>query len=51
MNEELQGLKNFCANIKPAMLKVKEGKKLTAVEQQKIVQFYLEVVHVISTIE
>lgn len=49
--EQLQGLKNFTANIKPTMLKIKDGKKPIASEMQSILQFYLEVVDYLSKAE
>ena len=41
----MDGIKNFCVNIKPVMLKVKNGEKLTNSERDQILQFYLEVVN------
>ena len=46
--EQKQGLRNFTQNIKPVMLKCKDGKRLTKNEQKQIVEFYLEVVDFIS---
>jgi hypothetical protein len=50
MNAKLEGLKNFCQNVKPVMLKLhrtphhgKVSAKLTHDERQQVVQFYLEV--------
>ena len=42
------GLRNFVRNIEPEMMKCKDGVRLTKAEQQHIVQFYLETVHVLS---
>ena len=39
----MEDLKNFLINIKPIMLKVKNGEELTDNEREEIVQFYLEV--------
>lgn len=44
----MENLKNFCANIKPTMLKVKNGEKLSESERNQIVQFYLEVAAVLA---
>lgn len=46
---QLEGLKNFAVNIKPTMLKIKEGKKLTQSELQAILQFYLEVMDYLAS--
>lgn len=43
--EKKQGLKNFIVNIKPVMVKCRDGKKLTKDEQKTIVAFYLEVIN------
>lgn len=40
---QLQGLKNFAVNIKPTMLKIKDGKRIHPDELQNVLQFYLEV--------
>jgi len=51
---QLEGLKNFSLNIQSTMLKIKEatrrGKaaKLGSLEQNSILQFYLEVVDYLS---
>jgi hypothetical protein len=42
-NQEFEGLKNFTRNIKPVILKIKDGKKLTQSELNQIKEFYLEV--------
>ena len=43
--ERLQGIKNFAINIKPIMVKIRNGKKPpTTQELHDILQFYLEVV-------
>jgi len=39
----VEDIKNFCINIKPVMLKVKNGKKLIESDRNLIVQFYLDV--------
>lgn len=44
----MEGIKNFCISIKPIMLKVKNGEKLTEDDRYRIVQFYLEVVNIAS---
>ena len=47
--EQIQGIKNFAVNIKPIMLKIKDGKRrFTAAELQSILQFYLEVADYLS---
>jgi hypothetical protein len=39
----MEGLKNFCRNIKGTIAKVKDGKELSAEDRDQIVQFYIEV--------
>ena len=47
--EQTEGIRNFAVNIKPIMLKIKDGKRrFTAGELQSILQFYLEVVDCLS---
>lgn len=41
---QLQGIKNFAINLKPSILKIKNGKKLLPDELNSIREFYLEVV-------
>ena len=48
MKDKAEGLRNFIANIKPIMEKCRDGKKLTPEEQITIVQFYLEVIHIVG---
>ena len=45
---QLEGIRNFAVNIKPAMLKIKAGKKLSYSELQSVLQFYLEVVDYVA---
>ena len=51
---QLEGLKNFSVNIKSVMLKIRDARegfkdvRLTASEQSRILQFYLEVVDYLS---
>ncbi len=44
----MEGLKNFALNIKPLMFKLRTNEKLTKEEKEKIVQFYLEVINVVT---
>ena len=46
-----RGIKNYLQNIKPTMLKLKDGERLLRSEEQSIVEFYLEVNHFISEME
>jgi len=39
----MDALRNFIQNIKPTMLNVQSGKKLTEDERKQIINFYLEV--------
>ncbi len=47
---QLERLKNFAENIKPTMLKIKEGKKPTIDELKSVLQFYLETIDFIGNI-
>lgn len=44
MEQQLQGLKNFAQNIKPTMLKIKNGEKVSKPELDSVLQFYLEAI-------
>jgi hypothetical protein len=46
--EEFNDLKNFVINLKPTMLRLKNGEELTTDEKNKIINFYLEVSTLLS---
>lgn len=39
----LKSIRNFCINIKPIMLKLRDGEELTEADKKHIIQFYVEV--------
>jgi len=43
-----EGLLNFSKNIKPIMLKCREGKKVTKEEQRTISEYYQEVLYYLA---
>jgi transposase-like protein len=45
----MEGLKNFCGNIKETMLKLHRNEDITEEEKKRIVQFYLEVTSVVMS--
>ena len=47
--EQKQGLTNFVKNIRETMHKVQDGDELNSAERASILNFYLEVVHVLAT--
>ena len=46
--ENIEGVENFSINIKPVMMKLKNGGKLSSDEKNQIVQFYLAVCNMIA---
>ena len=46
--EQLQGIKNFTANIQPVMLRIRNGRTVTKPELESVLQFYLEVVNYLA---
>lgn len=48
---QLEGLRNFALNIKPTMLSIKNGEKVSQPELASLLQFYLEVLDYLSKAE
>jgi hypothetical protein len=40
--DDLIALRNFCKNVQPTIIKLKDGAELSDDEKNKIVQFYIE---------
>lgn len=51
VTNQLQSLQNFVVSIRSTMEKTRDKKNLTDVERNQIVQFYLEVAHVVGSID